>query len=129
MRIAAEFAYIEADEQAGADRLDDILRQAQIRNRRNKDPWLAERIEQLERIRDRAVHICFGDDPGSDTGYLCTVAIPGEPLIFEYESKAHQEAVEPLLARCARVLAYTAGHSVAGGLAANLFLPPQGRAR
>ena len=127
MRIAGEFAYIEADEKAGSDRVEEVIRQTEARNRRNKDSLLAERIEQLERVRDRAVHICFGDDPGSNISYLCAVVIPGEPLIFEYESAAHEEAVQPLLERCAKVLGYRVGHGIAGDLAGNLFLPTQPR--
>ena len=121
MRIASEFAYVEADEGAGLDRVEDIIRQIESRSRRNKDALLAERIEQLEKVKDRAVHVCFGDDPGSDTGYLCAVVIPGEPLIFEYESAAHEEAVQPLLGRCAKILGYGIGNGVAGDLVANLL--------
>ena len=121
MRIASEFAYVEADEAAGHDRVAEIIRQIESRSRRNKDALLAERIEQLEKVKDRAVHVCFGDDPGSDTGYLCAVVIPGEPIIFEYESPVHEEAVEPLLGRCAKILGYGIGNGVAGDLVANLL--------
>ena len=120
MRIASEFAYVEADEGAGYDRVEDIIRQIESRSRRNKDALLAERIEQLEKVKDRAVHVCFGDDPGCDTGYLCAVVIPGEPLIFEYESPAHEEAVQPLLGRCAKILGYGVGNGVPGDVATNL---------
>lgn len=121
MRIAAEFAYFEADETAGSDRVAEVIRQIQTRSRRNKDPLLAERIEQLEKVKDRAVHVCFGDDPGCDKSYLCAVVIPGEPLIFEYDSPEHEEAAQPLLERCAKVLGYGIGHGIAGDLAANLL--------
>jgi hypothetical protein len=121
MRIASEFAYVEADEGAGLDRVEDVIRQIESRSRRNKDALLAERIEQLEKVKDRAVHVCFGDDPGCDTGYLCAVVIPGEPLIFEYESLEHEEAVQPLLGRCAKILGYGIGNGVAGDLVANLL--------
>jgi hypothetical protein len=121
MRIASEFAYVEADEAMGYDRVEDIIRQIESRSRRNKDALLAERIEQLEKVKDRAVHVCFGDDPGSDTGYLCAVVIPGEPLIFEYESPVHEEAVQPLLGRCAKILGYGIGNGVANDFVANLL--------
>jgi hypothetical protein len=121
MRIASEFAYIEADEAAGHSRVEEIIRQIETRSRRNKDALLAERLEQLEKVKDRAVHVCFGDDPGSDTGYLCAVVIPGEPLIFEYESPVHEDAVQSLLSRCASVLGYGISDGVAGDLAANLL--------
>jgi len=122
MRIAAEFAYIDADEKAGCDCVAEIIRLIEARNRRSKDSLLAERIEQLERVKDRAVHVCFGDNPGCDKSYLCAVAIPGEPLIFEYDSVEHEEAVQPLIERCARILDYGVGPGIAGDLTAN-FLP------
>lgn len=121
MRLSSEFAYIEADEATGHSRVEEIIRQIESRSRRNKDALLAERLEQLEKVKDRAVHVCFGDDPGSDTGYLCAVLIPGEPLIFEYESAEHEAAVQPLLTRCAKVLGYGIGDGVAGDFTANLL--------
>ena len=121
MRIASEFAYIEADEAAGRTRVEEIIRQIESRSRRNKDALLAERLEQLEKVKDRAVHVCFGDDPGAQTGYLCAVVIPGEPLVFEYESAVHERAVQPLLGRCARVLGYGVSNGVAGDFAFNLL--------
>jgi len=127
MRIAAEFAYIDADEKAGYDAVEELIRQIEGRNRRSRDPLLAERIEQLERVKERAVHVCFGDNPGCDKSYLCAVVIPGAPLIFEYDSLEHEQAVQPLLERCARILSYGVGHGIAGDLAANLFPPPQRR--
>jgi hypothetical protein len=122
MRIAAEFAYIDADEKAGCERVEDIVRQMASRNRRLKDARLDERIEHLEKVKDRAVHICFGDNPGCDKSYLCAVVIPGEPLIFDYESAEHEESVQPLIERCAKVLGYGVGRAIPGDLTAN-FLP------
>jgi hypothetical protein len=128
MRIASEFAYIEADEAAGYNRVEEIIRQIETRSRRNKDALLAARVEQLEKVKDRAVHVCFGDDPGSNTGYLCAVVIPGAPLVFEYESALHEQAVQPLLGRCAKVLGYAVANGVAGDFVANLF-PREDRKR
>jgi hypothetical protein len=127
MRIASEFAYIDADEQAGCDAVEDIIRKIEVRNRRSRDSLLTERIEQLARVKDRAVHVCFGDNPGCDKSYLCAVVIPGEPLIFEYDSLEHEEAVQPMLERCARILGYGVGLGIAGDLAANLLPPPSRR--
>lgn len=121
MRIAGEFAYIDADEKAGYERVEEIIRQIEVRNRRSKDTLLAERIEQLEKVRDRAVHVCFGDNPGCDKSYLCAVVIPGEPLIFDYESAEHEESVQPLIARCAKILGYGVSGAIAGDLTANLL--------
>jgi hypothetical protein len=106
MRIAAEFAYAETDEAAGRDHVVRLIAAIAWRKGRFPDGALEERVMRLDRMKDRAIQLCFGDDPGCDTGYLCTVAIPGEPLVFEYESAAHRNAVQPLLERCARVLGY-----------------------
>jgi hypothetical protein len=78
-------------------------------------------MEQLERVKDRAVHVCFGDNPGCDKSYLCAVVIPGEPMIFEYESVEHEESVQALLERCAKILGYGVGNAIAGDLTANLL--------
>jgi len=121
MRIAAEFGYIEADEKAGLDRVEEIIHQIETRNRRNKDPLLAERLERLEKVKDRAVHVCFGDNPGCDKSYLSAVVIPGEPLIFDYDSAEHEDAVQPLVNRCAKVLGYGVSSAIAGDLTANLL--------
>jgi hypothetical protein len=122
MRIASEFAYIEADEAAGHSRVEEIIRQIEARNGRRKDPLLAERLEHLQKVKERAVHVCFGDDPGADTGYLCAVVIPDAPLIFEYESAVHERSVQPLLSRCAKVLGYTIAEGRVGQLRDNLLL-------
>jgi hypothetical protein len=121
MRIATEFAYIDADEKAGYDRVEDIIREIKARNRRSKDALLTYRIEELEKVKDRVVHVCFGDDPGCDKSYLCAVVIPGEPLIFDYESAEHEECVQPLIERCAKILGYGVGKAIPGDLTANLL--------
>jgi len=121
MRIASEFAYIDADEAVGCERVDEVIREMERRNRRARDPLLVERMEQLERVKDRAVHVCFGDNPGCDKSYLSAVVIPGEPLIFDYESAEHEESVQPLIERCAKILGYGTGKAIPGDLTANLL--------
>lgn len=121
MRIASEFAYIDADEAVGCERVDEVIREMERRNRRARDPLVVERMEQLERVKERAVHVCFGDNPGCDKSYLCAVVIPGESMIFEYESAEHEESVLPLLERCAKILGYGVGAAIPGDLTDNLL--------
>ncbi|MGQ0750829.1 MAG: hypothetical protein ACT4PS_09875 [Betaproteobacteria bacterium] len=129
MRIASEFAYIDADEAVGCERVEEVIHEMERRNRRARDPLLVERIEQLGRVKDRAVHVCFGDNPGCDKSYLCAVVIPGEPMIFEYESAEHEESVQSLLERCAKILGYGVGKAIAGDLTANFLPAPPPRRR
>lgn len=129
MRIASEFAYIDADEAVGCERVEDVIREMERRNRRARDPLIVERMEQLERVKERAVHVCFGDNPGCDKSYLCAVVIPGEPMIFEYESAEHEESVLPLLERCAKLLGYGVGKAIPDDLTANFLPSPPPRRR
>ncbi len=127
MRIASEFAYVEADEAAGSCHVQEMMRQLQVKNGHHRDSFLAERMAHLDKVKDKAVYVCFGDDPGGDAGYLCTVVIPGEPLIFEYESAAHERAVRPLLRRCAQVFGYEIVNGVANDSGGNVLLCPEQR--
>lgn len=105
-RLQTEFAYVEADEAVGRRHVLAMMKalEGEIGGRANS--MHHRRLEHLSQVKDRAVYVHFGDDPGSETEHLCTVVIPGEPLVFEYESTAHKRAVRPLLKRCAEVLGY-----------------------
>ena len=127
MRIASEFACAEADEAAGLGHVLEMMRQLEPKNGHHRDSFLAERLAHLDKVKDRAVYVCFGDDPGGNAGYLCTVVIPGEPLIFEYESAAHERAVRPLLRRCAQVFGYEIVNGVAEDPGRNVLLCPEQR--
>lgn len=128
MRLASEFAYVEADEAEGLRHVWEIMKQLDAKNNRHRDSLLAERLKHLDQVKERAVHVCFGDDPGGETEYLCTVVIPGEPLIFEYESAAHERAVRPLLRRCAQMLGYDILDGVADDSGGHLFVSAEQRA-
>jgi len=60
--------------------------------------------EHLEKVKERAIFVYFGDDPASETACLSTVLIPGEPLVFDFESAEHELQARHLLRRCARVI-------------------------
>ena len=105
-RLESEFAYVEADEAAGHRHVLDMMSQLETSKGNRRTLVYDERRERLNTVKDRAVYVHFGDDPSSETVYLCTVVIPGEPLVFQYESAAHESAAWLLLKRCAKVLGY-----------------------
>ena len=127
MRLASEFAYVEADEAGGLRHVMELMRQLEAKKSHGRNSLRDERLEHLDKVKDRAVYLCFGEDPGCATGYLCTVVIPGEPLIFEYESPAHERAVQPLLRRCAQVLGYDIRDGVADVAGSHLSLGTEQR--
>lgn len=106
-RVESEFAYVETDEAEGGRRVREIMGRLRKGHRsqhaRADDP----RLDHLEKVKDGAVHLRFGDDPSSEIEYLSFTVIPGEPLIVECESPEHAQAAEPLLKRCAKALGYS----------------------
>jgi len=57
-------------------------------------------------VRNEAVYIYFGDNPGPEDAILSTAVIPGNPLVVDFSSPEHQQTTRPLLVRCATVLGY-----------------------
>ena len=106
MRLASAFAYIEADEALGRRHVLEMMKQLVPSRHGRRHPTHDERVAHLDKVKDRAVYVHFGDAPSSETDYLCAVVIPEEPLVFEYESAAHERAARPLLRRCAKILGY-----------------------
>ena len=103
-RLKSEFPYVETDGEAGRRHvLQTIQRLKAERSRRQADREMA---EQLDRVKNRALFVCFGDDAASDLALLSTYIIPGMPLMFEYASDTHERAAQPLLERCAEALGY-----------------------
>ena len=77
-RLKVEFSYVEADGEEGRRyvlRMIERLKAERARLQVDRD--LAER---LERVKNRALFVCFGDDAGSDSALLSTYIIPGMPL-------------------------------------------------
>ena len=103
-RLKSEFAYVETDGEEGRRHvLETIERMKGQRSSRQVD---RDQIQWLDRVKNRALFVCFGDDASSDSVLLSTYVIPGEPLAFDYASVADERTVQPLLARCAAVLGY-----------------------
>jgi hypothetical protein len=103
-RLKDEFAYVETDGEEGRRYvLATIERLTAERSLRQADRDL---VQWLERVKNRALFVCFGDNAGSDLALLSTYVIPATPLPFDYASVTHERAVQPLLARCAAALGY-----------------------
>jgi hypothetical protein len=103
-RLKTAFAYVESDVEEGRRYVLELIERA------GANIWSRyvnrEYVEQLEASKDRALYVCFGDDAGSELALLSAYIVPGMPLVFEYWSREHEEAVESLLSRCAAVLGY-----------------------
>lgn len=105
-RLESAFAYVETSEEDARRHVLEIIEQLQALKQAGKDSVGHGDLIRLETIQDAAIGVCFGDDLTSDLALLNTYVIPGEPLLFEYSSPAHQEAARPMLRRCADVLGY-----------------------
>src|SRR5688572_4791969 len=104
-RLRDEFRFVEADAAAGVERVGDWIAQYG-RLGRHEIPDLERAVERLEQVRGEAVQIALFDDPSSRHAYLSFTLIPGEPLLIDYSSPEHEEAVRPFVERCASALDY-----------------------
>ena len=105
-RLESEFAYVESSEEDGRRHVRGIVRQLEAIKQIGDLPVDSEYLERLKRAQSAAIYVYFGDDPSSEIASLSTAVIPGEPLFFDYSSRAHEEAAQTLLLRCAEVLDY-----------------------
>jgi hypothetical protein len=103
-RLKSEFSYVETDGEVGRRYIVETI--ARLRSDKTLRDVSLQIVEKLDRIKNRTVFVCFGDDAGSDLEQLNTYVIPGMPLVFDYASAAHEKAVRLLLTRCAGVLGY-----------------------
>jgi hypothetical protein len=103
-RLKTEFSYVETDGDGGRRYILETI--ARLKSDSSFRLVGQQVVEKLERLKDRTIFVCFGDDAGSDLAQLSTYVIPGMPLVFEYASVAHEQAVLPLLQRCAAALGY-----------------------
>lgn len=103
-RLKSEFSYIETDGDGGRRYIQSTIARLKADESLR---FIGQQIaDKLEPLKDRAIFVCFGDDAGSDLAQLSTYVIPGMPLVFEYASDEHENAVRQLLKRCASVLGY-----------------------
>jgi hypothetical protein len=103
-RLKSTFSYVESDGEQG--RLHVIEMINSLRGNASSRRADAQLAEQLERVKNHALLVYFGDDPGAELAVLTTYVVPGRPLVFEYSSHAQEQAAQPLLTRCAAALDY-----------------------
>jgi len=105
-RLYREFPYFETDEDLGQRHAEELVACYEASLRHSFSMQRERHLYDLTQVAASAISLHFGDNPGSNTEYLETVLIPGEPLLFAYQSPGHQVAAFPLLKRCADVLGY-----------------------
>jgi hypothetical protein len=100
-RLREEFRYVEVDPEGGADHVGDMIAYMLRLN-------VAQAIvNELRQAQPRARRITVSDEATtSEWDSLHFVAIPDSPPFFGYHSSAHEQAVAPLLRRCAAALDY-----------------------
>jgi hypothetical protein len=97
---------VEASEEEGQHHVAGVIRQMLKLQRAGHIPVDLDYLERLKRAQRASIFVYFGDDPGSEIACLSTAVIPGEALFFDYNSRAHERAAQPLLLRCAAALDY-----------------------
>jgi hypothetical protein len=105
-RLENEFAYVEASEDEGQRHVGGIIRQMLKLQQAGHIPVDLDYLDRLKKAQRGSIFVYFGDDPGSEMACLSTAIIPGEALFFDYNSRAHERAAQPLLLRCAAALDY-----------------------
>jgi hypothetical protein len=105
-RLNIQFAYVEADEEYGRRHVGALIGELSRIVKTGVLPLDTDYVDRLKRSQHASIYICFGDDPSSEVACLNTVVIPGEPLHFDYPSKAHEQAAHSLLVRCAKLMGY-----------------------
>lgn len=105
-RIGSEFDYVETDKTAGQRYVEAMIKTISDRTGTLENEDHRERVRHLTTALPEAVHVRCGDNPTSESEFLSAVLVPGEPILFVYESLAHEIASRPLLQRLARALRY-----------------------
>jgi hypothetical protein len=105
-RISAEFDYVETDGAAGRRHVEAMIEEISGRAEAADNEDHRERLRHLTAALPDAVHVRCGDNPTSECEFLSAVLVPGEPILFVYESLAHEIASRPLLQRLAKALGY-----------------------
>jgi hypothetical protein len=98
-RLRDEFDFVDADREAGADHVGDMIAQF-LRMRAPQ-----EIIEAHRKAQPEAIQISVADEPAGEA-YLSFVAMPEEGLFIGYHSGGHERATEASLRRCAQALGY-----------------------
>jgi len=105
-RITSEFDYVETDEAAGQRHVEAMIKAISDRTGTSEYEDHRERVRHLATALPEAIHVRCGDNPTSESEFLSATLVPGEPILFVYESLAQEIASRPLLQRLARALGY-----------------------
>jgi hypothetical protein len=105
-RISTEFDYVETDEAAGQRHVEEMIKQVLERTDSIGNGDHHERAKHLASVQPEAVQVRCGDNPTSESEFLSAMLVPGEPILFSYESLAQEIAARPLLQRLAKALGY-----------------------
>jgi hypothetical protein len=105
-RIKREFDYFETDQALGRRHVEQMIEAVSDRVETSEYNDHRERVRHLATVQTEAIHVRCGDNPTSESEYLSAVIVPGEPILFRYESLAQEIASRPLLQRLARALGY-----------------------
>lgn len=104
-RLLSEFSNVSSSEKDGRRYVHGIIQQLHAIKRVGKVPVDSDYLDRLGKAQNDAIYVYFADW-NSETAYLSTAVIPGEPLFFYYSSSAHEKAAKTLLLRCAEALDY-----------------------
>jgi len=105
-RIQREFAYVETDEELGRLHVGQMIEEIASQVEGSRVNSESGRLRHLGQAQTHAVYVRCGDNPTSETVYLSTVLIPGDPIKSNYESGRHAEDSRHLLQRFARAIGY-----------------------
>jgi hypothetical protein len=105
-RIGGEFDYVETDGAAGRRHVEAMIQALKDRTGTPENEDHHERAKHLAAALPDAMHVRCGDNPTSESEFLSAMLVPGEPILFSYESLAQEIASRPLLHRFARALGY-----------------------
>lgn len=113
-RLREEFRFVQADREAGADHVGDmiaaLLRMKAGRQRgrdaSHESSEIDRVIARLELVRDDAMAMSVSDDPASEFEQLEFAIVPGEPILIGYSCRQHEDAGTLLAKRVAAALNY-----------------------
>lgn len=99
-RLQAEFRSVKTDAEEGAAHLGQMIELLRGLN-------APEAILQTYATRQsEALEVQVADDDSAAERYIHFLVVPEGPLLVGYSAPEHEEACQPLVKRCARVLNY-----------------------
>lgn len=115
-RLRDEFRCVEADREAGADHVGDMIaallrmkagqERRPVQYRTHDVAELDRTIARLEQVREQAISVSVGDDSATEFGQVNFAIVPEEPLLIGYSCRQHEDVATGLSNRIATVLNY-----------------------